>query len=59
MIPFAKATSHDVFELLSTIHQQLDVFDKKTLKWRDKIDGQLGRMEDALQRIEFAISRRR
>ena len=59
MNPFGKKTSNDVFDLLSEIHLQLEVFDNKTLKWRDKIEGRLSRMEGTLDRVEYVISRRK
>ncbi len=57
MIPFAKATSHDVYQLLSTIHGQLDREEKATLRWRRDIQEQLRRMDEALVRIETAVRR--
>ena len=49
--------SNDVYQLLSTLHTQLEHQDNRTLRWRDDIEYTLRRIEAALQRIENAQRR--
>ena len=47
-------TSNDVYQLLDTLHTQLEHQDQRTLRWRDDIEDKLRRIQNALQRIEYA-----
>ena len=57
MNPFAEKTSTDVFNLLSTLHEQLERQEQVTSQWRRGIEGQLRHLEDQLRHLEDRLTR--
>ena len=56
MHPFGEKTSTEVFELLSTLHEQLEAQENVTRGWRRDLESQIRDLEDQLTRIQNRLN---
>jgi hypothetical protein len=57
MHPFGEKTSTEVFELLSTLHEQLEAQENVTRGWRRGLEDQIRGLEDQIRGLEAQLTR--